>query len=65
MVNQRRIEAIKLADAINAIEGVPVREYAKELSMQWAKGNITGEQMKAAMAVSHKQLAMKSRKHNG
>jgi hypothetical protein len=65
MINQRRIEAIKLADAINSIEGVPVRAYAKELSMQWAMGNITGEQMKAAIAVSHKQLAMKSRKHNG
>jgi hypothetical protein len=65
MINQRRMEAIKLADAINSIEGVPVRAYAKELSMQWAMGNITGEQMKAAIAVSHKQLAMKSRKHNG
>ena len=64
MVNQRRIEAIKLADAINSIEGVPVRVYAKELSMQWAMGNITGEQMKAAMAISHKQLAMQARKNN-
>lgn len=64
MVNQRRIEAIKLADAINSIEGVPVRAYAKELSMQWAMGNITGEQMKAAMAISHKRLAMQARKNN-
>lgn len=26
---ERRIQAVKLADALNAIEGVPVSEYAK------------------------------------
>lgn len=64
MANNRRIEAVKLADAINAIEGVPVRAYAKELSIQWANGKITGEQMKAAMAISHRQLAAQVRNNN-
>ncbi len=53
----RRIAAVKLADAINAIEGVPVREYAKTLSHCWARGEITGEQMKAALLASHKKMA--------
>lgn len=29
---EHRIQAVKLADALNAIEGVPVSEYAKMLS---------------------------------
>lgn len=29
---ERRIQAVKLADALNAIEGVPVSKYAKMLS---------------------------------
>ena len=31
----RRIQAVKLADALNAIEGVPVSDYAKTLSLCW------------------------------
>ena len=31
----RRIAAVKAADAINAIEGVPVSDYAKTLSICW------------------------------
>ena len=64
MANNRRIEAVKLADAVNAIEGVPVRTYAKELSAKWAMGKITGEQMKLAMAISHRQLAAQARNNN-
>ena len=40
---ERRIQAVKLADALNAIEGVPVSEYAKMLSHCWANGDLTGE----------------------
>ena len=48
---QRRIAAVKTADAINATD------YARELSTRWAKGEITGEQMKAALLASHRKLA--------
>lgn len=40
---ERRIQAVKLADALNAIEGVPVSEYTKMLSHCWANGDSTGE----------------------
>ena len=53
----RRIQAVKLADALNAIEGVPVSDYAKILSHCWMNGELTGEQMKAALLASHCRLA--------
>ena len=53
----RRCAAVKLADAINAIEGVPVSDYARELSMRWANGEITGEQMKQLLLESHREIA--------
>ena len=53
----RRITAVKTADAINAIEGVPISDYARTLSRLWAKGELTGEQMKAALLASHKKMA--------
>ena len=52
-VYNRRIRAIRIASAINKIEGVPVSAYAKQLSSQWAKGLITGEEMKAALLKKH------------
>lgn len=58
---KRRIAAIKTADAINAIEGVPVSDYARELSLRWSKGEITGDEMKAALLESHRKLAAKVR----
>lgn len=53
----RRAAAVKAADAMNAIEGVPVSQYAKELSLKWAQGEITGEQMKQLLLSHHKELA--------
>lgn len=53
----RRLNALKTAAAINAIEGVPVSDYAKALYASWAHGELTGEQMKAALAIRHRQLA--------
>lgn len=53
----RRAEAVKLADALNAIEGVPVSDYAKTLSHCWANGELTGEQMKSALLAFHRKLA--------
>lgn len=54
---QKRIAAVKTADAINAIEGVPVSDYARELSSRWARGEITGKQMKEALLEAHRKLA--------
>ena len=54
---RRRVAAIKTADAMNAIEGVPVSHYAKELSLKWARGEITGEQMMHLLLSYHKALA--------
>ena len=53
----RRYAAVKLADAINAIGGAPISDYARELSMRWAKGEITGEQMKQLLLESHREIA--------
>ena len=52
----KRITAIKVADTLNKIEGVPVSDYARELSEKWAKGEITGSQMKAALIAAHKKV---------
>ena len=53
----RRIAAVKTADAINAIEGAPASSYARTLSNAWARGELSGEQMKAALLASHRKLA--------
>lgn len=53
----KRIIAVKTADAINAIEGAPVSNYAKQLSASWARGELTGEQVKAALLAYHKRIA--------
>lgn len=59
----RRIAAVKTADAINAIEGAPVSRYAQMLSRSWARGEITGTQMKQALLASHKKLAAQVNRH--
>ena len=58
----RRMQAVKLADALNAIEGVPVSDYAKTLSQCWANGELTGDQMKAALLASHQKMAEQERR---
>lgn len=60
---QKRLAAVKTADAINAIEGVSVSDYARELSYRWARGEITGEQMKEALLESHRKLAAQVKSH--
>lgn len=59
----RRIAAVKTADAINAIEGVPVSNYARMLSHSWARGELSGEQMKAALLASHRKMAEQVQRH--
>lgn len=53
----RRLAAVMTANAINAIEGAPVSDYAKKLSVLWARGELTGEQMKSALLASHRRMA--------
>ena len=56
----RRIHAVKLADALISMEGVTVSDYAKTLSQRWADGELTGEQMKEALLAFHRKLAAQS-----
>ena len=56
---KRRAAAVKTADAINAIEGSPISDYARELSLRWSRGEITEDEMKTALLESHKELAAK------
>ena len=56
-MQNRRIAAVKAAVAINAMEGVPVSDYAKTLSVCWAKGEITDQQMKSALLDYHRKLS--------
>lgn len=53
----KRQTAVKVADTLNKIEGVPVTEFAKELSSKWAKGEITGAQMKTLLIQKHKRIS--------
>ena len=52
-VHPRRLRALKLAYAINKIEGVPVTENAHKLSVKWARSEITGELMKEKLLAKH------------
>ena len=56
-IKNRGIQAGKLADALNTIEGVPVSDYAKELSQQWVNGEISGEEMKSLLLEHHRKIA--------
>ncbi|MFI3326568.1 MAG: hypothetical protein R3Y35_10410 [Clostridia bacterium] len=52
----KRLKAVRIADSINAIEGAPVSLNAKLLSQRWAKGEISGAEMKAILIKNHKRL---------
>ena len=59
-VKYRRVQAIKLADALNAIEG----DYTRLLSACWARGELTGTQMKEELLASQRKLTEReSRAH--
>ena len=53
----KRLAAVKTADAINAIKGVPVSADAKLLSEKWVRGELTGEQMKQELLDLHRKIA--------
>lgn len=52
---EKRMKAVKMADAINNIEGVPVSDRAKELSALWVSGSISSEDMKRILVETHKR----------
>lgn len=55
---QKRIAAVKTADAVNAIEGASVSGYARDLSIQWANGELTDDEMLEALwAAQQERLA--------
>lgn len=54
-IETKRTAAIKVADALNSIEGVPVSAFAKDLSAKWAKAQIV--QMVKAVHLDGAQLA--------
>lgn len=64
-VVQKRIAAVKTADAINAIEGAPISTYARTLSTSWARGELTGQQMKTALLEHHRRIAEQERQRRG
>ncbi len=53
----KRFAALKTADAINVIHGVPVSADAKFLSEKWGRGELTGEQMKQELLDLHRKIA--------
>ena len=53
----KRLVAVKTADAINAIKGVPVSADAKLRSEKWVRGGSTGEQMKQELLALHRKIA--------
>ena len=50
---KNRSRAVRIADAINATEGVPVQADARAIAQQWARGEITSAQMKQKLIAKH------------
>lgn len=53
---QKRKRAVKIADAISSINGVPISDFAKELSDKWVQGNVSDSQMIETLVNAHKQM---------
>ena len=53
----KRLVALKTADAISAIKGVPISADAKFLSEKWVRGELTGEQMKQELLDFHRKIS--------
>lgn len=52
---EKRLKAVKFADAINNIEGAPVSGRAKELSTLWANGELSSSEMKKILIDAHRK----------
>ena len=51
---KKRRRAVKIANAVNSIEGVPASESSKLQSDRWSNGEITTEQIKTELLVKYK-----------
>ena len=51
---KKRRRAVKIANAVNSIDGVAASESSKLLSDRWSNGEITTEQMKTELLVKYK-----------
>ena len=51
----KRRAAERVADTCNRIEGVPVSKQARELSQQWVRGQISGDEMIRALVKRHQR----------
>ncbi len=49
----KRQKAVKVADSINKIEGIPVSAKTCNLCTRWANGEISGAEMKKALLDAH------------
>jgi len=54
-VNSRRLRAVRVANAVNKVEGVRISDSARNLSVQWVQGKITGKAMKTVLITKHTQ----------
>jgi len=52
---KKRKRAVKIANAVNSIEGVPASESSKLLSDRWSNGEISIEQMRAGLLMKYKR----------
>ena len=50
---EKRLRAVKIANAINSIEGVPLSDKVKQISERWANGEITSEQIHKIALVAY------------
>ena len=51
---EKRLRAVKIATAINSIEGVPLPDKVKQISERWANGEKTSKQMKKEVIAIYK-----------
>lgn len=54
---KKRRRAVKIANVVNSIEGVPVSKEVKLIQARFAKGELTSEQMKAEVISFCKRLS--------
>ena len=52
---KKRYAAERVADSCNRIEGVPVSKYAQELSRQWVRAQISGDEMIRELVKQHRR----------
>lgn len=51
---ERRMRAASVADAVNDIEGVPISDFAKDLTKRWIEGELTHEERHAILLERYK-----------